>query len=146
VTLLFILVLFGGFSSVEPPPAGNDVAPPESESAAVAQVLDEFPGVEEQSVIIVLTPDHGGALTGEDDLAIDALTRALAPQYEVSGPMISADERAAVLISPITVGVDNSETSLIINDLREQIAAADLPLTAHVTGGPAFGADIAGAF
>lgn len=146
VTLLFILVLFGGFSSVEPPPAGNDVAPPESESAAVAQVLDEFPGVEEQSVLIVLTPDHGGALTGEDDLAIDALTTALAPQYEVSGPMISADERAAILISPITVGVDNSETSLIINDLREQIAAADLPLTAHVTGGPAFGADIAGAF
>lgn len=146
VTLLFILTLFGAFSSVEPPPAGNDVAPLESESAAVAELLAEFPGAEEQSVLIVLTPDHGGTLTDVDDAAIETLKTVLAPQYDATGPMVAADERAAVLISPITVGADNSETSLIINDLREKIAAADLPLAAHVTGGPAFGADIAGAF
>src|SRR5690625_2079647 len=60
--------------------------------------------------------------------------------------MVSEDERAALLISPITVGADNTETSGVIGEFREEIASADVPLTVHVTGGPAFGADIAGAF
>lgn len=146
LALLVVLALFGTLSSVDAPSAGSDPAPTDSESAAVEKLLSEFPGAEEQSVLIVLSPEHSGTLTSEDEAAIDDLQTALAHDHELSGPMVSEDERAALLISPITVGADNTETSTIIGDLREEIASANVPLTVHVTGGPAFGADIAGAF
>src|SRR5699024_1133079 len=146
LALLVVLALFGTLSSVDAPSAGSDPAPTDSESAAVEKLLSEFPGAEEQSVLIVLSPEHSGTLTSEDEAAIDDLQTALAHDHELSGPMVSEDESAALLISPITVGADNTETSTIIGDLREEIASANVPLTVHVTGGPAFGADIAGAF
>src|SRR5690625_3867316 len=142
LALLLILALFGSLSNVDAPSAGSDPAPADSESAAVEELLSEFPGAEEQSVLIVISPEHSGTLTGEDEAAIDDLQAALTGDYELSGPMVSEDERAALLISPITVGADNTETSGVIGEFREEIASADVPLTVHVTGGPAFGADI----
>src|SRR5699024_8281990 len=138
--------LFGSLASVDAPSAGSDPAPADSESAAVEELLSEFPGAEEQSVLILLSPEHHGTLTGDDEAAIDDLQAALPGDYELNGPMASADERAPLPIAPIPVGADNTETSTISGDLREEIASANVPLTVHVTGGPAFGADIAGAF
>ncbi len=146
VALLILLGLFGAFSSVEAPEAGNDGASLDSESAEVKALLAEFPGADEQSVLIVLTPEHGGALNPQDEAAIGDLQASLSGEYELSGPMISDDDEAALLISPITVGASNTETSGVITELRNAIEAANVPLVAHVTGGPAFGADIAGAF
>src|SRR5699024_7266627 len=65
---------------------------------------------------------------------------------DLSGPMVAEDNEAALFIAPITVGENNSETSATIEELRTTIADAHLALNVHVTGGPAFGADIAGAF
>lgn len=143
--LLIILALFGAFSSVEAPQSGNDGASLTSESAQVDALLDEFPGSDEQSVLIVASPQDGGEVSEADEAALDNLETALS-SYEVNGPMVADDNEAALFISPITVGESNSETSEVIEELRTTISDADLPLNVHVTGGPAFGADIAGAF
>lgn len=146
LALLIILTLFGALSSVEAPESGNDSAPSTSESAEVGRLLAKFPGAEEQSVLIVAAPEHSGELTAADESALNDLEQALTDDYDVSGPMVAEDGRAALFISPITVGANNTETSGIIGELRAAIDAADVPLVVHVTGGPAFGADIAGAF
>src|SRR5690625_2907142 len=146
LALLIILALFGALSSVPAPAAGNDGASLTSASAQVDKLLEEFPGADEQSVLIVATPDHADPFTAQDESALEDLEGLLAGEYDLSGPMIAEDEKAALFITPITVGESNTETSAIIEDLRSAIDAANLPLTVNVTGGPAFGADIAGAF
>src|SRR5699024_11231257 len=70
LALLVVLALFGTLSSVDAPSAGSDPAPTDSESAAVEKLLSEFPGAEEQSVLIVLSPEHYGTLNREDEAAI----------------------------------------------------------------------------
>lgn len=139
LALLVVVTLFGALSSATAP-GGSDAAPSDSESAEVSRLLAEFPGADEQSVLVVAT---GTGNIGVSP-ALERLTLVL--PADASGPMISEDGEAAVFITPITVGADNTEASQIIGDLREDIARADVGLTVHVTGGPAFGADIAGAF
>lgn len=146
ISLIVILLLFGALSNIDAPEAGNDGAALTSESAQVDRLLSEFPGAEEQSLLIIATPEHDGALNPQDHSSLETLETHLAKTHDLSGPMVSEDERAALFIAPFTVGADNSENSELIEDLREEISAADISLTVHVTGGPAFGADIAGAF
>ncbi len=47
----------------------------------------------------------------------------------------------------VAVGADNTETAEVIKELRGEVSAnAPAGLVLHVTGGPAFGADVAAAF
>ena len=61
--------------------------------------------------------------------------------------LLSADGRAAIAVVPIRAGLSGMVLRDGVTALRAA-AVAGLPadLTGHVTGGPAFGADIAGAF
>src|SRR5690606_31420321 len=65
-----------------------------------------------------------------------------------ASPVIPADDGAAAMLSvPITPGADNSANAQVIADLRTAIAEhAGEGLRVQVTGGPAFGADIATSF
>ena len=134
--------LFGLLGGVEAPERSGQ-APVGSESTQVSELLEEFPGADRQAALVVATREDGGELSADD-------LEGLRPVGEAAGagePMVSADGRAAVLSAPITVGADNAETATAIKALRTAIAAqAPDGISLEVTGGPAFGADLAAAF
>lgn len=146
--LLAFVVLFGLFGRADAP-AGNDAAPPTSESAQVAALLDDFPDSDQQSVLIVASRDDGAVLTDTDLSGIDALRAEvdIRTGHEASPPMPSDDGKAAVVVTPLTVGGDNAETAETVGGLRAAISEYPIDgITVQVTGGPAFGADITSAF
>ncbi|QGH68799.1 MMPL family transporter [Pseudactinotalea sp. HY158] len=154
IALVLIVLIFGAFSSAAAP-AGNESAPADSESARVDQLLTRFPDADLGTVLVVAERADGSALTAGDEDALSALSTELAdtaPSARVADsvrdPMVSDDGRAAVITTALEVGQTNTETSDVVDDLRSRVEAAlaDTGLRAYVTGGPAFGADIAGAF
>lgn len=151
IGLVAIGVLFGVFGSAKAPES-SEQAPPESESQRAQALLDEFPGADEQSVLIVATAREGGKITDSQNSALKDLAGTLnettaSNDGQASGPILSEDGEAAVLLVPITTGESNTANAEIIGDLRSTVAEhgpTDLKL--EVTGGPAFGADVAAAF
>lgn len=146
--LLIMVALFGAFGSAKAP-AGNAQAPADSESAQASALMAEFPNADRQSVLVVASRDDGAALSDADITALDDLLPVLDQHADAdsSGPMVSEDGEAALLVTPIKVGESNTETAEVIKALRADIAgAAPDGLALQVTGGPAFGADIAAAF
>src|SRR5699024_3949421 len=148
VAVLLLVGLFGALGRAEAP-SGIEPAPPASESARVDRALATFPGADEQSVLVVASRDDGAALSPADRTALEQLAPVLADHtgHDVSGPVHSDDDAAALLVTPITVGEDNTATAEVVNSLRAAIADHPVPgVEVRVTGGPAFGADIAAAF
>lgn len=144
--LLGMVVLFGLFGRAEAP-EGIDPEPADSESAQVSEVLATFPDADTQSILVVATRDDGAALTPADLDALAGLTPVLDADGEPAPAVVSDDGEAAVIVAPLTVGETNTETAADLKALRADLAD-ETPdgLTLQVTGGPAFGADIAGAF
>lgn len=146
--LLILLGLFGALGQAESPELGGR-APADSESAQAAQLLEEFPDADRQSVLIVASRNDGAALSRTDTEALESLMPTLEGQTgaALNGPILSEDGEAALLVAPIEAGDTNAAAAQTIAQLREAIAAASPgQLTLQVTGGPAFGADIASAF
>lgn len=145
---LVSVVLFGALGSASAPGNGPS-APADSESAQAAQVLAEFPNADRKAVLIVATRDDGEPLTAADTDALGAVGPALEEQtgHAPSAPVISDDNKAALIMVPIVAGTDDTENADVIEDLRTVIADQSPPgLSLLVTGGPAFGADVAAAF
>ena len=140
LVLLLMAVLFGAFSS-SPSPASNAPAPLDSESARAASQLAKFPGADRQSVLVVATRDDGARLTPNDVAALGGAVP------DASRPTVSEDGQAAMVVTPISVGDSDADTSRVVKALRADIAATTpAGLVLQVTGGPAFGADVAAAF
>lgn len=148
VAALVVVALFGVFGNANAP-ARTGQAPVGSESIHVAELMERFPDADHQSVLVVATREDGAKLAPADVEALKALTPVLDAQSadKSSGPIASEDGKAAVLVTPIVVGSDNTQTAKIIKELRSQIGT-NTPdgLDLLVTGGPAFGADVAAAF
>ncbi|MGB3481209.1 MAG: MMPL family transporter [Mycobacterium sp.] len=121
--------------------------PSTAESAEVKQLLTEFPGGDQAPAILVVTRTDGGPLSPSDRIAADdARTRALAGDN--GAPLaVSEDGRAALAAIPLSTELSGFALDDAVASLRTQ-AGTDLPpaLRAQITGGPAFGADIANAF
>ncbi|WP_037163691.1 MMPL family transporter [Rhodococcoides fascians] len=119
--------------------------PPEADSAQVTELLDQFPGSETAPVILVVSRIDDGVLTPADT---DAAAQALARLSDTASPLVPAPDGKATLG---IVQVDSSLSGFDLNDtvtsLRDK-AVDGLPsdLEAQLTGGPAFGADIANSF
>lgn len=148
IAVLVVVALFGLFGRAQAP-AGNDAAPPTSESVRVQSMLDQFPGSSKQAVLVVVTREDGAELTGSDRGAIGGLAPVISTQteHDATRPIVSDDGKAAVIQSPLTVSDSTGENAEHVKALRSAIANESLPgLTIHVTGGPAFGADITSAF
>ncbi|AIY03184.1 hypothetical protein ART_3585 [Arthrobacter sp. PAMC 25486] len=148
VVLLAIVALFGLLSSAQTP-SGNSISPSTSESAQVKALTDQFPGSDEGSVLIVATRDDGGALTEANMAALTGLTPGIdaATGHEAMKPFTSEDGQAAVIQTAITLGSDNTATAQTVKDLRAELASNPVEgMTLQVTGGSAFGADIAASF
>lgn len=146
--LLIMMTLFGLFGSAKAP-AGNEQAPAESESARTSALLAEFPNADRQSVIVVASRDDGATLSAPDVDALEGVLPVLDAHADAdpTGPLVSEDEKAAVLVTPIAVGQTSTDTAAVVAALRADIDEhAPDGMTLLVTGGPAFGADIAASF
>ncbi len=148
LVLLVMVLLFGAFGSAKAP-EGNAAAPTDSESARVSALLDEFPDADRQSVLVVSTRDDGAELTDDDLTGLEDLLPVLDEKTDAgtTGPLVSEDGEAALLVAPIAVGDTNTDTAEVIGAIRADLADHPLDgISSQVTGGPAFGADVASAF
>ncbi len=119
--------------------------PPAAESAQVTELLKQFPDADTAAALLVVSRDDGAKLSDSD---IDATQQSLDRLGSTDVPLnIAPDGKAALGVTQIDSSLSGFELNEIITSLRE--AAVDgLPdgLTAQITGGPAFGADIANSF
>ncbi|MYM20386.1 MMPL family transporter [Brevibacterium sp. 5221] len=143
-----MVVLFGVFGSAKAP-ARNDQAPASAESTQTSELLGKFPNADRQSVLVVASRDDGAKLSEGEIEELKGLLPVLDARSDAasSGPMVSDDGKAAVLITPIKVGETNTDTAAVIKELRTDVADhAPAGMSLLVTGGPAFGADVAASF
>lgn len=111
--------------------------PDSAESARVDELRAQFPGGDSAPAIIVVTRADGAALSSAD---LDAVNQNWPAQ-------VSSDGQAALAAVPMDADLSGFELTDAVTELRED-AAEGLPpgLRTEVTGGPAFGADIADSF
>ncbi|MGV0850661.1 MMPL family transporter [Mycolicibacterium phlei] len=112
--------------------------PDTAESARVDALRAEFPSGDQVPAIVVLTREDGAPLSAAD---VDA-ARAKWP-----GVQVSEDGAAALAVVPLSGELSGFALTDEVKQVRAA-AAEGLPdgLRAEVTGGPAFGADIADSF
>ncbi|MBX3194298.1 MAG: MMPL family transporter [Microbacteriaceae bacterium] len=145
-----MVALFGVFGSAKAP-ARNDQAPAGAESTRTSELMAKFPNADRQSVLVVASRDDGAELSEDEIESLKDLLPVLDAHAdadaESTGPMVSDDGMAAVLITPIKVGETNTDTAAVIKELRGDVADhAPAGMSLLVTGGPAFGADVAASF
>lgn len=129
--------LIGVAGSNEAGTQSPEFLPTSAEAARADAAAKQFPGSDKAAAIVVVTRADGGALTPEDLSAIGSV-----------GPAIpSSDGRAAIATVPLDADLSGFALNDAVKQLRGTVADR-LPdtLTAQVTGGPAFAADIAGSF
>ncbi len=127
--------------------------PTSAESFQVDELLSQFPDSDTAPVILVLSRADGGDLTSADiEDAAAAQSRLIAVDRSVPDepgppPIVAPDGKAAIAL----VQVDSELSGFTLNELITELRSAATDglspdLTAQVTGGPAFGADIANSF
>jgi RND superfamily putative drug exporter len=129
-------------------PSGTDVAPPDSESARAAALAEQFPDGDESTVLLVASRDDGERLAADDIAALRSLSAEVEAEtgHEPHGPIVSEDEKAAVLQATLTLADDDAAAEAV-HGLRDTVTEHPIEgLSVQVTGGPAFGVDVASAF
>ena len=145
-----IMGLVGGNASAGEAPQS---LPPRSDSAKVGELVRQFPGGDTTSLIVVVNRADGAALDPDGAAAAqaaeDRMLHAAGQEGSSAVPptVVSTDGKAASGVVPVSADLSGLDLNDEIATLRKA-ADAGLPadLRAHVTGGPAFGADIANAF
>ena len=128
------------------------VLPPTAESVRATELIKQFPGGDAAPVLLVISRADGAALSPDDLAAAQQARDRMAGVTGViaaPGPPIipSTDGQAAVApvaLDPDLTGFALSDTVIGLRDAaRDGLTDG---LVANVTGGPAFGADIANSF
>jgi RND superfamily putative drug exporter len=130
-------------------PAGNDVAAPDSESARAAILAAQFADADEHTVLLVAARDDGAQLSTADLDAFGALSADIESEtaHLPRGPIVSDDGEAAVIQATLTLNDDDDAAADGVHRLRDTVAEHPIDgVTVQVTGGPAFGVDVASAF
>lgn len=149
MTLLF--VLFSGAVFALAPEAKESNAPtaglPDSaDSTAVARIQQTLPSSDVAPAIVVVSRDGGQPLDADDQAAVSELAGSLG-RFAISGaetaPVYAENGEVALLAVPLKASTGEEQ----IDGIRAAVSEA-LPegLTAEVTGGPAFAADIKDVF
>ena len=146
--ILIATIVMGSLATVQAPPRGDGV-PSDAEASVVAAELAKLPDSGVAPVLVVATPTSGDRISESQLGELGALGQRLGEQtgHEASPPRPSEDGQAAIVAVPMTLGAELSDDADTVKDLRATISS-DQPagLDVVVTGGPAFGADIASAF
>ncbi len=143
-----LMALLSGGDSAEQSPVA---VPPGAESARADALRAEFPGGDQAPVILVISRDDGAQLTPADIEAAELSRQRMLAAADAgdAGPpvQVSEDRQAAVATVPLQADLSGFALSDKVTELRT-VASDELPdaLRAEVTGGPAFGADIADSF
>ncbi|MGP5098868.1 MMPL family transporter [Brachybacterium alimentarium] len=148
VFVALLLAMAGGLRGAGPA-AGMDALPDSSESSRAAAIADTMEGNRYQPVFAVITREDGTALTADDKAAIETLGDNLADVSgrDAVGPMPAEDGEADLVMTTVDSEADNDAMDAMITDLRDAAAeSAPEQLSVSVTGGPAVGSDIRGAF
>lgn len=148
-----LTVLVFATSPAQPKAEPTDGLPAGKQSTRVTELLDRFPSGRASAAIVVYERADG-PLTATDRQAIGAARAALTaivPGATVAPPVPSPDGRAALLAVPVRGDLDQQAQTTTVDAIRAAVRGAAgraLPvgLSAQVTGGPAFGRDIAAAF
>jgi putative drug exporter of the RND superfamily len=128
-----VLALLGGDESSQRSPVP---VPTSAESARADALRAQFPGGDRVPAMIVVSRRDGAPLGPADLAAVK------------QGPLqVSDDGRAAVAVVPLDANLTGFALNDAVKSVREA-AARGVPadLRVEVTGGPAFGADIANSF
>jgi RND superfamily putative drug exporter len=127
--------------------------PTSAESYQVDELLSQFPDSDTAPVILVLSRADGGDLTPTDiEGAAAAQSRLLAVDRSVPDepgppPIVAPDGKAAIALVQVNSELSGFTLNELITELRSAASDGLSPdLDAQVTGGPAFGADIANSF
>ncbi|MER7891108.1 MMPL family transporter [Micromonospora sp. NPDC094482] len=146
VALSGALVALAGPARTSDDPTG--ALPASAESVQVAALQRQLPGGQLNPALVVYSRD-GSALGPQDEAAIaaDAAAFGAIASGPVSPPVFAPDRRAALLAVPLPAAAGNEATATAVDQLRAT-AGDDRPagLTAQVTGGAGFRADVASAF
>ncbi|CAM4413987.1 MMPL family transporter [Nocardia ninae] len=124
---------------------GNDAAgeapnslPGSAESARVKELLTQFPDAGTAPAVVVVTRTDGAELAADEVAELRVRLGELA---------ISPDRQAAIGRLPVDAKLSGFALTDRINELRESVKAGQpADLNIQVTGGPAFGGDIADSF
>ncbi|MBJ8343863.1 MMPL family transporter [Antrihabitans sp. YC2-6] len=147
--------LFGFVGENESAGQSPNSVPAAADSAAVDDLLAQFPNSDVTQAILVVTRNDGGELSNADIQSattardnMRAVGRSVDPAADAPVPLtIAPDKKAAIGIVP----VDSTLSGFALNDLVTELRTAATrnsppDLRVQVTGGPAFGADIANSF
>ncbi|CAN5428061.1 MMPL family transporter [soil metagenome] len=139
-----LMALAGSDSSAGQSPVA---LPDTAESARAAALLSDFPGGDQAPAILVISRTDGAVLTPADRAAAAAAQARITPTGGGAPLMVSEDGQAALAVAPLPGDLSGFALDDAVTSLRQN-ATDGLPaeLRAAVTGGPAFGADIANAF
>lgn len=139
-----LMALAGSDSSAGQSPVA---LPDTAESARAAALLSDFPGGDQAPAILVISRTDGAVLTPADRAAAAAAQARITPTGGGAPLMVSEDGQAALAVAPLSGDLSGFALDDAVTSLRQN-ATDGLPaeLRAAVTGGPAFGADIANAF
>lgn len=148
VVLLSAFALIGGLRTDADPGRGAEL-PPAAEAAVAAAQRAELPGGDTVPLFAVATRD-GTPLTADDRAALDTLSAQLGQTLPTHTVGIPSEDSAAMLLT-LPLKADQDPAAQVETARADVQAAQDanaLPggLDVHITGGPAFGVDIAGAF
>ena len=165
LVLIAMVVLAGGVMGLAPSSSASSSPsglPASSESARVDEILATFPDAGVAPVIAILTRADGGTLAPADLAALtkavdrmksvdrgvaSAATPAAPPGQGAPAFIPSQDGQAAIATVPVSTELTGLELTDVIAAVRTAGRdGLDPALRLQVTGGPAFGADIANAF
>ena len=154
IIALLIAVAAGALMALAGANAGSTQSPvpvpPSAESARAAALAKDFPSGGEAPVLLVVSRADGAALAPTDlASARDARQRVLASAGAQGGAPLSTSEDGVVAVAPVPIasGLSGFDLADTVEGLRAAANdGAPQGLQLRITGGPAFGADIADSF
>ncbi|MGB2570548.1 MMPL family transporter [Micromonospora citrea] len=147
--IVFGAVVFGLPKPDNPAPVSSTGLSVEWQSTQVERLQERLPSSDAQPAIVVVSRDDAGPLAEADRAALAAssgdLAR-LAVGGRVSPPQVSPDGTVALLAVPLSTAGGQEEVAERVDQLRAALTELPDGLTAEVTGGPAFTADLTKVF
>ncbi|MEV4492093.1 efflux RND transporter permease subunit [Micromonospora coxensis] len=147
--IVFGAVVFGLPKPDNPAPVSSTGLSVEWQSTQVERLQERLPSSDAQPAIVVVSRDDAGPLTETDRAALAAssgnLAR-LAVGGQVSPPQVSPDNTVALVAVPLSTAGGQEAVAERVDQLRTTLTELPDGLTAEVTGGPAFTADLTKVF